>query len=153
MVGCVKFGLSSSLKSRDERDFRFISSEANEVINIYLVHILRTLSTFCCVLEDVNPHLGAMKGSIVTLPSSSSLSPIRRKSKASGESATPEKDEKIEDSSRKWNKPMQLLNQNNLGFFFPIPLYMKMFELLKSTYSTCRVRTFNDGFNEIKLYN
>jgi len=51
----------------------------------------------------------------------------------------PEKEEKAEDLTKKWNKPTQLLSPGNLGYFVSHPLYVKLHELLKSTYSTCKV--------------
>ena len=73
--------------------------------------------------------------------SPSALSPIRRKSKTN-DSAGLEKDEKPEELGRKWNKPSQLLSPNNLGFFSAHPLYVKLYELLKGTYLTCKVLTY-----------
>ena len=51
----------------------------------------------------------------------------------------PEKEEKVEDLTKKWNKPTQLLSTSNLGYFVSHPLYVKLYELLKGTYSTYKV--------------
>ena len=122
-------------------EFKFLSAEARALVYNLLVHVMRISNAFCCVVEDLNPQASGLKNPLVTLPNPSSLSPIRRKSKVAypGENATQDKEEKFEES-RKWSKPMQLLNPSNLGYFQPVSLYVKLFDLLKSTYSTCKVQ-------------
>ena len=82
-AGCVKVGLNSSLRScnRDAKEFRVLGAEAAVAASGLLTHIFRLLNVFCCVVEDLNPHAGVAKSPLVTLPSPSALSPIRRKSK------------------------------------------------------------------------
>jgi hypothetical protein len=143
-TGCVKYGLTLTAKNsnRDQNlEFKFLSAEARTLVHNLLVHVMRIFNAFCCVIEDLNPQASGLKNPLVTLPNPSSLSPIRRKSKVSypGENVTQDKEEKFEES-RKWSKPMQLLNPNNLGYFQPVSLYAKLFDLLKSTHSTCKVQ-------------
>lgn len=89
---------------------------------------------------------------MVALPSPSALSPIRRKvSKAvEGVVTVDKEDVKQEDLVRKWNKPTQLLSTNNLGYFPSQPLYIKLYELLKGTYSTCKVNMNIFGSNYLR---
>ena len=138
-LGCVKVGLGEVLSEKDAKEWRFLNSSSATYAACLLSHTGRILNAYCCVLEDVNPFLIplALKAPLVTLPTPSALSPIRRKLR-SGEPNI-EKEEKPEEFSRKWNKPTQLLNSSNLGFFVAQPLYTKLFDLLKSTYATCKV--------------
>lgn len=138
-LGCEKQNLLSTFRRKDDKESS--SDGINQIASAFLLHICRILNAFSCVLEDLNPSSTSMKGPVVNLPSPSALSPIRRKSKVNGGSVS-EKEEKVEDVSRKWNKPIQLLNPTNLGFFTSNPLYMKLYELLKGTYDTCKVNCF-----------
>ena len=54
-------------------------------------------------------------------------------------------DRSTEDLAKKWSKANQLVSANNLGYFVAHPLYIKLHELLKGTYSTYKVY-----FNELK---
>lgn len=123
------------------RDCLFLSSNLSTIASDMLCHISRILNGFCCIIEDINPLSQVPKAPLVTLPSPSSLSPIRRKTKSTDSSVLGDKDEKVdkEELGRKWNKPTQLLSQQNLGHFASNPLYVKLYELLKATYSTCKV--------------
>ena len=104
-----------------------------------LSHVSKILNAFCCILEDINPLSNPIKPPLVALPTPSALSPIRRKVSKAVEGSILDKEEKVEEFGRKWNKPIQLLNPNNLGHFATQPLYAKLYDLLKGTYSTFKV--------------
>lgn len=138
-LGCVKSSLNAAASESDQKDWRFLNGPTVGMATSLLVHVSKTLNAFCCALEDVNPLSSSAKAPLVTLPGPSALSPIRRKVSKAVEGSVLEREEKPEDFGRKWNKPTQLLNTNNLGYFLAQPLYVKLYDLLKGTYSTCKV--------------
>ena len=144
-LGCVKSS-SSAYQMREpnneQKEWRFLNNKTAEMASCMLGHVCRVLNAFCCILEDLNPFSSQIKSPLVALPTPSALSPIRRKSKANESGGILDKDEKPEDLGRKWIKPSQLLSPNNLGFFSAQPLYVKLFDLLKGTYSTCKVSPY-----------
>ena len=121
---------------KDLKDWRFLKVHSATAASCLLGHATLVLNAFCCVLEDVNPTLVSLKVPLVTLPTPSALSPIRRKLR-SADGPILDKDDKSDEFGRK-NKP-HLLNPSNVGFFAAQPLYMKLYDLLKSTYATCKV--------------
>lgn len=128
-------------ESTSTKDWIFLNPYLGTVASDMLCHINRVLNGLCCIIEDINPLSQAPKPPVVSLPSPSALSPIRRKSKSTDPTVAAEKDQKQEkeDFGRKWTKPTQLLSQQNLGHFANNPLYVKLYDLLKATYSTCKV--------------
>lgn len=125
----------------DQKEWRFLNNKTAEIASSMLGHVCRILNAFCCILEDLNPFSSQNKSPLVSLPTPSALSPIRRKSKAN-DNGILDKDEKPEELGRKWIKSNQLLSPNNLGFFSAQPLYVKLYDLLKGTYSTCKVASY-----------
>lgn len=134
-IGCVKAGLSDPQLEKEFKDWRFLKGPSSATASCLLGHATRILNAFCCVLDDVNPLLVSIKVPLVTLPNPSALSPMRRKLRST-ESLISDKEDKSDESGRK-NK--HLLNPSNVGFFAPQPLYVKLYDLLKSTYATCKV--------------
>lgn len=132
----MKAGLSEPQLEKDFKDWRFLNGPSAATASSLLGHATRVLNAFCCVLDDVNPLLVSLKVPLVTLPNPSALSPIRRKLRST-EGLILDKEDKSDESGRK-NKP-HLLNPTNVGFFATQPLYVKLYDLLKSTYATCKV--------------
>lgn len=137
--GCVKANCHEFSGDRDPSEWRFLTSNIATAATSLMNHVSRILNAFCCILEDVTPGSGSAKAPLVTLPSASALSPIRRKLKSAEGGNVQEKEEKHEELGRKWTKPSQLLSPSNLGYFGSLPLYMKLHDLLKGTYATCKV--------------
>ncbi|EFX77022.1 hypothetical protein DAPPUDRAFT_106588 [Daphnia pulex] len=135
-AGCVKAGLNEPQLEKNFKDWRFLKGPSSNTASCLLGHATRILNAFCCVLDDVNPLLVSIKVPLVTLPNPSALSPIRRKLRST-ESLISDKEDKSDDSGRK-NKP-HLLNPSNVGFFAAQPLYVKLYDLLKSTHATCKL--------------
>ncbi|XP_046649350.1 huntingtin-like isoform X2 [Daphnia pulicaria] len=135
-AGCVKAGLNEPQLEKDFKDWRFLKGPSSATASCLLGHATRILNAFCCVLDDVNPLLVSIKVPLVTLPNPSALSPIRRKLRST-ESLISDKEDKSDESGRK-NKP-HLLNPSNVGFFAAQPLYVKLYDLLKSTHATCKL--------------
>ena len=63
----------------ERKDWCHLSSDTAKVATAFFSHIARILNAFSCILIDLNPLCGGSKAPLVTLPSPSSLSPIRRK--------------------------------------------------------------------------
>lgn len=134
----MKANLVESPSERRSEEWQFLNEHCGSSASFLLGHASKTLNAFCCVLEDMNPSNASLKAPLVMLPNPSTLSPIRRKLKNIDVPIT-EKDERPEEFGRKWNKPTQLLSPSNVGFFGSQPLYMKLYDLLKGTYATCKV--------------
>lgn len=128
--------LNSPESETEAKEWHFLSGPLATIASHLLSHVSRVLNAFCCVLEDVNPLSVSIKTPLVTLPNPSALSPIRRKLRNS-EGPVLDKEDKSNEFARK-SKP-HLLNPNNLGFFAFQSLYVKLYELLKSTNATCKV--------------
>lgn len=138
MSGCAKAHFVECPIEKRNEEWRFLNEHLASSASYLLSHVGKTLNAFCCVLEDINPSNASLKAPLVVLPNPSTLSPIRRKLK-SMDGPNSEREEKPEEFGRKWTKPTQLLSSSNLGFFAPQPLYIKLYELLKGTYATCKV--------------
>lgn len=135
-LGCVKVDLNAPESEIEDKEWHFLTGPLATIASHLLSHISRILNAFCCVLEDVNPLSVSIKAPLVTLPNPSALSPIRRKLRNS-EGPILDKEDKSDEFARK-SKP-HILNPSNIGFFASQSLYVKFYELLKSTNATCKV--------------
>ncbi|XP_057364436.1 huntingtin-like isoform X1 [Daphnia carinata] len=135
-AGCVKVDLNAPESETEDKEWHFLTGPLATTASYLLSHISRILNAFCCVLDDVNPLSVSIKAPLVTLPNPSALSPIRRKLRAS-EGPILDKEDKSDEFARK-SKP-HILNPSNIGFFAAQSLYVKLYELLKSTNATCKL--------------
>ncbi|KAK4002443.1 hypothetical protein OUZ56_004272 [Daphnia magna] len=135
-AGCVKVDLNAPESEIEDKEWHFLTGPLATIASHLLSHISRILNAFCCVLEDVNPLSVSIKAPLVTLPNPSALSPIRRKLRNS-EGPILDKEDKSDEFARK-SKP-HILNPSNIGFFASQSLYVKLYELLKSTNATCKL--------------
>jgi len=63
----------------ERKDWSHLSGDTAKVASAFFGHVARILNAFSCILIDLNPLYGGAKAPLVTLPTPSSLSPIRRK--------------------------------------------------------------------------
>lgn len=100
----------------------------------FLVHIVKMLNIFSHVLEDLVPVLPQAKTVLPTLPTPSTLSPIKRRKSDLGDKikSSPGKPIEKEEKEKKGDA-------NILGYFVNSPYYMKLYELIRTAYNNYKV--------------
>ncbi|XP_055860312.1 huntingtin-like [Biomphalaria glabrata] len=112
------------------------------MIEQLFVHTARLLNACTHAIEETTPGPPQIKPSLPSLPNAATLSPVRRKMKGEKETnvpgpsgspdpksaqKTPGKESKEGDKDK--------TRKDGVGSFFNIPQYMKLFEVLKGSYS------------------
>ncbi|KAF5273906.1 hypothetical protein FQA39_LY01021 [Lamprigera yunnana] len=126
-----EFNVDDSIRFWDMFHDEHLSNLTEQFFN----HILKLLNIFYHVIEEILPLPIQNKPILPNLPTSSSMSPIKRRKSdfsdkykiiATGKSL--EKEEKLE-------KKVENVKLNGIGNFANAPHYLKIYELLKTAYS------------------
>ncbi|XP_005093645.2 huntingtin [Aplysia californica] len=111
------------------------------IIEQLFTHTARLLNACTHAIEETNPGPPQVKPSLPSLPNASTLSPVRRKMKGEKDASpqapvgspdpktgqkTPGKDSKDSEKDKK---------KDGIGAFYNIPQYMKLFDVLRGSYS------------------
>ncbi|XP_076067326.1 huntingtin isoform X2 [Oratosquilla oratoria] len=115
----------------------FSSVQMKAVADAVVEHVLRVLSIYVHIVEDVTP---GTKPPIAPLAPQSALSPNKRKSRAEtlGEktrSSSPGKGEKTDGEDRE----KKVAKSGGLGNFSHLPEYIKLYDVVKNAYKIYRI--------------
>ncbi|XP_017781525.1 PREDICTED: huntingtin [Nicrophorus vespilloides] len=117
--------------AREQWDL-FADKTLAQMSEVFLVHVIKMLNIFSHIIDESVPNLPQNK--LPNLPSTSNLSPIKRKKSDLGEkkilspSKTPDKEDKKVDSK-----------VNAMGYFANSPHYMKFYDILKVAYNNYKI--------------
>ncbi|XP_043918860.1 huntingtin isoform X2 [Protopterus annectens] len=118
-------------------------------------HVLKVINICAHVIDDlaVGP---ALKGSLQSLANTSSLSPIRRKGKEKEpveQAAAPLSPKKTSETNAA-SRPVETAGttptskSTSVGNFYHLPLYLKLYDVLKATYANYKVTLDLQNSNE-----
>ncbi|CAH0556044.1 unnamed protein product [Brassicogethes aeneus] len=107
-----------------------------EKCELYFSHVIKLLNIFHHVINDLHPSVATSKTVLPSLPSASNLSPIKRRKSDLDKKMIllSEKDDKVEKSGR----------LNVIAAFAHLPHYLKIYEVLKSSYTNYKVTLSSD---------
>lgn len=130
--------LDVTLETAPENWDMFSDKYLAELSETFLYHVLKLLSVFHHILDEVAPVLPQNKPVLPTLPTTSSLSPIKRKKSDLDKSKMISPGKLIEKNDKAERKG-EGVKTNAAGYFANAPHYMKLYEILRTAYSNYKV--------------
>uniref|UniRef100_A0A1Y1K0T3 Huntingtin n=1 Tax=Photinus pyralis TaxID=7054 RepID=A0A1Y1K0T3_PHOPY len=112
----------------------FTDEHLSNLTEQFFVHILKLLNIFYHVIEEISPHHVQSKPVLGNLPTST-LSPIKRRKSDLGEKYKSITQGRNADKEDKLDKKLENVKLNLMGQFANLPHYLKLYDLLKTSYS------------------
>ncbi|KAG1678706.1 Huntingtin [Nymphon striatum] len=112
-------------------------------------HLMRLLNIYVHVVDEIQPGPPHIKPTLPSLPTTPSLSPVKRRVKSKEESNLPSPLAAVAknspskqlslDSKLPSEKEKNSSNKSGLGTFYHVNHYMKLFEVIRGAYSTYKI--------------
>lgn len=121
----------------------FTDKHLTAVTEQFFNHVLKLLNIFCHVIDEITPVQPQNKPVLPNLPAAAALSPIKRRKSDLGERTKVMSPAKSSEKEEKAEKKADIMRSNFMGYFAGSLHYLKIYELLKTSYSNYKV-SFNN---------
>lgn len=147
-ASCVFAGISTqnlklktdlTLEDTNQLWDMFTDKTLSTLTEQFFIHILKLLNVFTHVIDEIVPTLPQNKPVLPNLPTPSTLSPIKRRKSDLGERSKTISPGKVPEKDDKSEKKNENTKSNLMGYFITTPHYLKIYELLRTSYTNYKV--------------